>query len=109
MQAVDAGVHWVRAWPNDDAFEFRIGRLGDKLVAEWPGLAVLRTDRSGKHPEFRWIDEPVDPVVAERFRRGRLHALLRHLRGELTFHAAAVSLRGVAVMFLGASNAGKSS
>ena len=37
-----------------------------------------------------------------------MHALLRHLRGQLSLHASAVSIEGRAAVFIGASGSGKS-
>jgi hypothetical protein len=48
-------------------------------------------------------------MIVDKFQRGQVRALLRHLQGELTFHGAAAALEGRCVALLGASEAGKSS
>jgi hypothetical protein len=109
MRSSDDQVRWVRAWPDGDTPQFRVGRIGQELVAEWPGFASLRANRSGTRTEYRLLDTSIDPWVAEKFERGQVRALLRHLGGELTFHGSAAALDGRAVILLGDSEAGKSS
>lgn len=86
---------------------FRVGRLGDLLVAEWPGVATLRCNRDGRGATCD-VDAGVAPALAEKLRRGLVPALLRHLTGELSLHASAAVREGVALAFLGAPSAGKS-
>jgi hypothetical protein len=86
-----------------------VGRIGQDLVAEWPGFASVRANRSGTRIDYRLLDASIDPWVADKFERGHVRALLRHLEGELTFHGSAAALDGRAVVFLGDSEAGKSS
>jgi len=50
----------------------------------------------------------LDPVLEEKWRRGPVRALVRHLEGRTTLHGSAVALAGRAVVFLGESGAGKS-
>jgi hypothetical protein len=38
---------WLHQHPSAEAPEFRIGRDGDELVAEWIGLGVLRATARG--------------------------------------------------------------
>ena len=38
-----------------------------------------RADRSGNRTEYRLLDPSIDPWVAEKFERGHVRALLRHL------------------------------
>jgi hypothetical protein len=109
MSSTNEQVRWVRAWPDDDRPEFRIGRIGSDLVAEWPGFASLRTNRSGTQSEHRFIDPSIDPTLAAKFQRGQVAALLRHLRGGLSLHAAAAAKEGEGVVLLGSSQVGKSS
>jgi hypothetical protein len=109
MSGWEDQVQWVHAWPNSEQPEFRVGRIGQDLVAEWPGFASLRSDRAGTRSEHRFNDPSVDPMIAAKFQRGQVAALLRHLRGELSLHAAAAEIAGRSVVLLGESNAGKSS
>jgi hypothetical protein len=102
-------VRWVRAWPDDEHPEFRVGRLGSDLVAEWPGFARLRTNRSGSSVDCWIAEQTVPPAVIEKFRKGAVRGLLRHLTGDLTLHGAAVALDERAVVLLGRSGTGKSS
>jgi serine kinase of HPr protein (carbohydrate metabolism regulator) len=85
---------------------FRIGREDGMLVAEWPGVARLRTDRAGH--DVRFETEPTSPAMVVQKIRHVVHALLRHLRGELTLHASAVANDRGALAFIGDSGAGKS-
>jgi hypothetical protein len=102
-------VHWVRVWPDDGQPEFRIGRLGDDLVAEWVGFATLRSNRAGTLSEYNVEKQGVNPEIADKFQRGQVRGLLRHLQGLLSFHGSAAALDGKAVLLLGDSSAGKSS
>jgi len=94
-------IRWIQAWPNASNPEFRVGRVGKDLIAEWVGLATLRSDRTGTHSEFR--------LARDKFHRGQVRALLRHLHGGLTMHASAAAIDDVAIGFLGPSGSGKSS
>lgn len=101
-------VRWIREWTVKGRLAYRVGRSGDELVAEWPGFAVLLTDRMGEHARF--ITAPdADPEIVSKFCRGLVNALLRHARGELTLHASAVERDGRALLCVGDSGAGKSS
>lgn len=91
----------------DGGVAFRIGRAGDTVVAEWVGLARLSARRDGSASEL--VPEPgADPADLEKVRRGSAALLLRHLRGELAFHGAAVEIGGRALVLLGRSGQGKS-
>jgi hypothetical protein len=106
----DAGgveIRWTASWPDENDPVFRVGRRGDKLVAEWVGFARLVSNREGTMSEL--VAEPgVDPALVEKLRDGEAEALLRHLRGGVTLHAGAAVVDGVAVALLGDSGAGKS-
>jgi len=102
-------VQWVRAWPDDERPEFRIGRSGDDLIAEWVGFATLRSNRSGTRAEYRVDDPCASPEIVEKVGRGQVRALLGHLQGKLSFHGAAAAIDGNAFLILGGSGAGKSS
>ncbi len=74
--------------------------------AEWPGLGSLRIQGSST-VHHTYVD---DAVAAEKWRRGPAMAVERYLRRTgVGFHASAVSLpSGHAIVFAGASGAGKS-
>lgn len=94
--------------PADSGKEtFRIGRVGDELVAEWVGHATLRAHRTNGSSTLTFTDG-VDPRWRAKLERGLASAMLRQLRGELTLHASAVAIGERAVLLLGASGAGKS-
>lgn len=100
-------ITWLANARAGEATVFRIGREHDRLIAEWLGLATLIATRDGSHLEFTTAPG-ADPAVLQKLETGTKRALLRHLRGELTLHAAAVSTRGRAMAFVGDSGAGKS-
>jgi hypothetical protein len=102
-------VRWVRSWPHEERPRFRVGRSGSDLVADWPGVATLITDRSGARCDYRVVERALPPDLAAKLYAGQVRGLLRHLDGELTFHASAVALDQVGVLFIGGSGAGKSS
>lgn len=87
--------------------QFRLGRTGDELVAEWVGLATLRAHRTKGSSELTFVDG-VDARWRKKLDRGLAHGMLRQLRGNLTLHASAVSNRERAVLMVGPSGAGKS-
>lgn len=100
-------VRWVSEllWEGDVLF--RIGRAGDELVADWPYLCELRSDRRGEN--VRFVPHPDgDPKIVAKVRAGLAAALVRHLRGGTTLHASSVSRGDRAVACLGRSGAGKS-
>lgn len=98
---------WLAHYEAEGHVAFRIGRDGDDLVAEWPGLMTLRASRDGRRHTY----EPAPGASArdlEKIRRGTGRALLRHLAGDLSLHGGAVALSGSAVVLLGRSGQGKS-
>jgi hypothetical protein len=105
--ASESAVRWIREWKGDGLADFRIGRDGEDLVAEWVGTGVLRAKRSGGRSQFTPAPG-VDAARVEKFHRGLVRALLRHLEGNITLHASAVAMHGVAVAFAGVSGSGKS-
>jgi hypothetical protein len=109
MRPLSSSITWVRAWPDESRPEFRIGRLGEDVVAEWVGFATLRSDRTGTRCEFRLAEGVTDPMIADKFHRGQVQGLLRHLRGGLTIHGSAASLRDATIVLIGGSGVGKSS
>jgi hypothetical protein len=100
-------IRWIQQWPPEGEAAFRIGRCGDELFADWPGLATLHAARSGDWSEL--VPAPgADPRLIGKFHSGFVRALLGHLRGKLTLHASAVLIDGAAVVLLGESGSGKS-
>ena len=85
----------------------RVGRSGEVLVAEWPGLARLTCDLQGKRSRFSAVPG-ADPGKVRKLRDGAARALLADLRGGLSLHASAVAVGTRAILLVGAGGAGKS-
>ncbi len=86
---------------------FRIGEDGDDYVAEWTGIATLRAKARGEAPRLTF--EPTCPEEAQKkIEGGSAMLLLRHLRGEMALHGAAIAKDGRALLLLGRSGDGKS-
>ncbi len=85
----------------------RVGRSGDLMVAEWPGVARLTCDLDGKRPRFSAVPG-ADPGRVSKLRDGAARALLGDLRGGLSLHASAVAFGHRAILLVGPSGAGKS-
>lgn len=100
-------VRWIHDVRVDGAITFRSGRLGDLMVADWPGLARFTCARDGSAPTLVPA-AGVSPRALESLNGAPIKALLRDLAGQLALHASAVAIEGQAVMFLGKSGAGKS-
>ncbi|MEO8874999.1 MAG: hypothetical protein ABI461_05380 [Polyangiaceae bacterium] len=100
-------VVWLSTLESEGRIEFRVGRAGDRLVAEWPGLATLSADRRSGTSDLRF-DENIDERWKKKLEHGLASAMLRQVRGELTLHASAIASNGHAILLLGASGAGKS-
>jgi hypothetical protein len=100
---------WLREWHEPGRTWFRVGRDGRWLVAEWEGLGAVRAT-----PAANGWDVDVRPCAGlearleEKWRRGPVRAIVRHLAGHATLHASAVVLFGVTLAFVGDSGAGKS-
>jgi len=100
-------VRWTAEFREDGQLRFRVGRDGGRLVAEWPGICVLRADPDGAASEL--TPEPnADRDLVEKFHRGIAQALIRHLEGGFTLHASAAALDGTVIACAGESQAGKS-
>ena len=100
-------VRWLHRCHEAGRLEFRLGRRGDEVLAEWVGLATLRASLAGDWSELSVAPE-LDRVEVEESLRGHVDALLSHLRGGLSLHASSVCRGGVALAFAGDSGAGKS-
>jgi hypothetical protein len=100
-------IEWLAESRDGELLAGRVGREGDRVIADWPGRARLSATRDGRdvvfepHPEAR-------PAEVEKLREGAARLLVTHLRGGIPFHASAVSLKGRAVVFIGAAGFGKS-
>ena len=103
-----SAIRWVREWREPGRSWFRVGREGDWLVAEWEGVGTLRAHvLACRSPEISPA-EGLDPEDEEKWRRGPVRALVRHLAGASSLHASAISVNGRALAFLGESGVGKS-
>jgi hypothetical protein len=106
--ATEAGaVRWTRQWKTGGVLDFRVGRAGEDLVAEWPDLCTVRMTRSGEVRRFT-PGASIDAERAKRLLEGPVEALARHVSGKMSLHASAVARADAAVLFLGASTCGKS-
>jgi hypothetical protein len=97
---------WLGEYPSTGQVLFRVGRAQNEFVADWPGFCRLRADRTTGASEMTWA-HGVDPLLIEKH-NGIARALLRHLAGKLTLHAAAIAFGDRAVACFGASEVGKS-
>jgi len=99
-------VIWLAHSRAANGVAFRIGRDEGRLIAEWPGVARFSADRSGTRAGFDREPDGDEPT-SEKIRL-IARALTRHLRDELTLHAASVADDRSAIAFVGDSGAGKS-
>jgi hypothetical protein len=105
--STSGSVRWIHEVRVDDAVTFRRGKLGSRMVADWPGFARLTCARDGSAATLVPA-AGVSRRAIEDLRGGPVNALLRDLAGQLALHASAVAIEGKAVMFLGENGAGKS-
>lgn len=98
---------WLAEHSVEGHLAFRIGRDGDHLVAEWPGLCELRSTRDGAEVSFS-VEDDANPRLIAKIKAGLGAALVRHLAGETSLHACAFSRGREALVCLGPSGAGKS-
>jgi hypothetical protein len=99
---------WLAERVEDDEVWFRIGRVDNLLIAEWPGLCTLTADRDGSNAKL--VAAPgAAPVTLEKVQRGVAYALVESLRGKVSLHAGAVARNGGAIVLVGRNHAGKSS
>lgn len=100
-------VRWLAESLEAGVIAARVGRDGDRLVAEWSKRARLSVKRDGSDMRFEPHAE-ADQRDVEKLRRGAVPLLLAHLAGSVPLHASAVAVDGRAVVFVGGSDLGKS-
>jgi len=107
-QEIEAGsVRWIHEVRVDGAVTFRRGKLGDRMVADWPGFARLTCERDGR--DARLVPAGgVSSSALDTLHGAPINALLHDLAGKLALHASAVAIDGRAVLFVGANGSGKS-
>jgi hypothetical protein len=100
-------IRWVHEVRVGSEVTFRRGKCGNRLVADWPGVARLTCAPDGTEAVLTHAsgvaEDPVETIGS-----APVQALLRDLAGHLALHASAVVLDGRAVLFLGESGVGKS-
>jgi len=86
---------------------YRVGKRGNAIVAEWGGSVWLEATPAGERISLSTAAD-VDPFLLQKLENGAVSALLRRLRGDLTFHGGAASRDGLGLLVLGDSGMGKS-
>ena len=100
-------VRWLAESHDEGTLAARVGRDGERFVAEWVGRAHLSVARDGTDLVFE-AEPDADPIEIEKLRRGAARLLLAHLAGAVPLHGSAVALDGQAVVFVGGTGLGKS-
>jgi hypothetical protein len=100
-------VRWLAESLDHGTLAARVGRDGERLVADWVGRARLSVDRDGSDLSFAPHPD-AEPRDVEKLRRGAVPLLLAHLGGKIPLHASAVALGGRAIVLVGGSDHGKS-
>lgn len=100
-------VQWLAESHDRGKLAARVGRDGDRLVADWVGRGRLSVRRDGGDLQFEPHPD-ADPRDVDKLRRGAIPLLLAHLRGDVPLHASAVAVDGGAIVFVGGSDLGKS-
>ena len=100
-------VRWLAQSLDQGTLAARVGRDGDRLVADWVGRARLSVKSDGSDVVFEPHPE-ADARDVEKLRRGAVRLLLAHLAGSIPLHASAVAIDGRAIVFVGESDLGKS-
>jgi hypothetical protein len=98
---------WCHETLREGVSSFRVGRIGDLMVVQWPGLATLACERDGSSA-LLWPEPGAHPFSVEKLQRGCARAFATSLAGGLALHASAVALGSKAVAFIGPSGSGKS-
>jgi hypothetical protein len=106
-QKTSRPIRWFHESMAEGAVTLRRGKQGDRLVAQWPGIATLSCASDGSAPRLV-PDAGVSRRSATQLRGSAVNALLHDLAGKIALHASAVAIEGRAVMFLGENGAGKS-
>ena len=101
-----ADVVWLHQIREGGTLQYRMGRRGQSLVAEWPGFAQLTCDQDGGRLHMTPA-KGASPRALARL-DAVVKALITDLRGGLGLHASAVALGSKAILFLGESGDGKS-
>jgi hypothetical protein len=100
-------VRWLAESFDGETLIGRVGRDGDRLVAEWPDRARFESNADGSDRRFEALPGARD-IEVEKLRRGAARLLIAHLRGGIPLHASAVAIAGRAAVFVGGSGLGKS-
>jgi hypothetical protein len=100
-------VRWLAHAVGSGLLAARLGREGDRLVADWPGRARFSVNCDGGEAVYEQ-DPNVPSAEGEKLRRGVVALLLAHLGGAIPLHASAVAVDGRAVVFVGSAGFGKS-
>lgn len=100
-------IAWLAEARDDGALAARVGRDGDRMIAEWPQRARLSVGRDGSDVRFEPHPE-ADATDVAKLRRGAVGLLLAHLRGAIPLHGSAVAIDGRAAVFIGGTGLGKS-
>lgn len=100
-------VRWLYRYPEAGSPTFRLGRVGDDVIAEWVGVGTLRADLSGSRSDFCPVAGAHAGELLEHM-RDAVSALVSHLRGGIALHASSVVCESLAIACLGQSGAGKS-
>ena len=98
---------WLSEYAENGELRFRIGREGDRLIADWPGVGTLRADPQRGTSSFE-AAAGAEPEIVAKVETSLARALLRHLEAKLTLHGAAAQIGDVAVAMVGRSGDGKS-
>lgn len=98
---------WLAASHDEGVLSARVGRDGDRLIAEWPGRARMSVASDGSDLSFE-AEADTDATEIEKLRRGAVRLLLAHLAGAIPLHGSAVAIDGQAIVFVGGTGRGKS-
>lgn len=105
LQACESVV-WQHVSQADGVVAYRVGRQGDKIVAEWPALARLTCATDASNARLNPMPGAAPEALAKL--HGMVSVFLGELRGGLGLHGSAICLEGAGILVLGASGAGKS-